>query len=207
MRSGKILNFGALCSLLLMAVLWFSISLLQPLYAEELTVSIEQPRLDASPYHRPYMAVWLENSSRKGVVTLALWREQSDWLKDLRQWWRKLGRSGYSQGHYRIEELDSAISDGIEADGNTLNHLDGITGATRKPGVYSLSFDTKDLIANANANASAKKGEYYLNVEASREEGGRDFIRQKIQLGSGQSLTYEKSGQGELSAIKITITP
>lgn len=202
MNSRRILNMGTLCSLLLMGVLWVSLSLLVSAQAEELTITINQPELDANPYHRPYVAVWLETSKRQGVVTLALWREQSDWLKDLRQWWRKLGRAGYSNGVYRVEKYDSTakISQSIDS-GYQSTELDGSTGATRKPGVYTLNFDTEEISSELPA------GEYYLNVESSREEGGRDFIRQKIQLGSGEPQQYDDSGSFEMGTVKILITP
>lgn len=198
----RVFNVGTLCSLLLMGVLWVSLSVFVSAQAEELTVTIEQPALDISPYHRPYVALWLETSKRKGVVTLALWREQSDWLKDLRQWWRKLGRKGYTDGIYRMEKYDSRDSEITAIDASYRStELDGSTGATRKPGVYTLVFNTDTIAQELPA------GEYYLNVEASREEGGRDFIRQKIQLGSGEHQQYESRGSFEMGTVKILITP
>lgn len=202
MTGKRVLNMGTLCSLLLMGVLWMALSLLVSAQAEELKVTIEQPALDVNPYHRPYVAIWLETSNRKGVVTLALWREQSDWLKDLRQWWRKLGRAGYSNGVYRVEKYDSKdkVSQSLDSDYRT-TELDGSTGATRKPGVYTLTFDTENIAEELPA------GEYYLNVESSREEGGRDFIRQKIKLGTDEPQQYEGRGSFEMGAVKILITP
>lgn len=119
-------------------------------------ITVELPKLDVDPYHKPYVAVWLETPNRKGVTTIAVWHGKDTWLKDMRQWWRKLGRAGKET-------------------------LDGISGASRKPGVYTIQWDGKDSAGNAVPN-----GEYLLNVEASREEGGRSYSRQKIQLGSEQ---------------------
>src|SRR5690606_33055924 len=59
--------------------------------ADELDIQIEIPAIDASPYHRPYVAIWLETTEREGVETIAVWHEQEEWLRDMRQWWRKLG--------------------------------------------------------------------------------------------------------------------
>jgi hypothetical protein len=68
--------------------------------AADLTVSVEIPRLAVAAYHRPYVAVWIERpDTTTAVRTLAVWYEVSnagegrDWLKDMRTWWRRAGRS------------------------------------------------------------------------------------------------------------------
>lgn len=138
------------------------------------TLEIEVPRLDVSPYHRPYVAVWLETPDRQGVHTLEIWYEQDTWLKDLRQWWRKLGRA------------DSA-------------RYDGVTGATRKPGRYRLTWDGRDAEGRV-----VPAGDYVLLIEAAREEGGRDLLRQAVTLGD-QAQHFQLKGQGELGSVDIHI--
>ncbi|MBW8304314.1 MAG: DUF2271 domain-containing protein [Brevundimonas sp.] len=70
-----------------------------PALAADLSVSVEIPRLSVAAYHRPYVAVWIERPDNTAVRTLAVWYEVSnvaegkDWLKDLRTWWRRDGRS------------------------------------------------------------------------------------------------------------------
>lgn len=147
----------------------------QAVAAQPVTVDIEIPALKAQPYHRPFVAVWVESDKRKGVKSLAVWYDQDDWLKDLRQWWRKLGRKG--QVSY-----------------------DSATGATRKPGSYTLSWDGTDA-----SGKPLPAGKYLICVEAAREEGGRDFIRQAIQLGNSQSQSFELKGKKELGLVKITV--
>ena len=66
--------------------------------AAELTVSITVPRLDVSEYHRPYVAVWIERPDRSVAANLAVWyevnnQEGTKWLADLKQWWRRSGRT------------------------------------------------------------------------------------------------------------------
>src|SRR5690606_16025843 len=68
--------------------------------AAELNVTVEVPRLEVAEYHRPYVAVWLEQGRREVVANLAVWYdvempngEGKEWLKDMRQWWRRTGRS------------------------------------------------------------------------------------------------------------------
>ncbi|KXU34679.1 hypothetical protein AXK11_08095 [Cephaloticoccus primus] len=64
--------------------------------ASELTATIELPRLDVAEYHRPYVAVWLEGPDKAHHdvnVWYALRGRGETWLKDIRQWWRKSGRT------------------------------------------------------------------------------------------------------------------
>ena len=74
-------------------------SVATPVLAADLNVSIEIPRLSVAAYHRPYVAVWIERPDNTAVRTLAVWYEVSntaegkDWLKDMRTWWRRGGRS------------------------------------------------------------------------------------------------------------------
>ena len=72
-----------------------------PALAADLTVSVEIPRLSGAAYHRPYVAVWIERPDNSAVRTLAVWYQQTandegdgtDWLKDMRTWWRRGGRA------------------------------------------------------------------------------------------------------------------
>jgi len=88
--------------------------------AAKVDINFELPRLATANYHKPYVAIWMEGDSSK--ETLLLWHlkraEKDKWLKDIRRWWRKLGRYGKTP--------------------------DGVTGATRGPGSYSESFEIKD---------------------------------------------------------------
>src|SRR5690606_41623229 len=90
-------------------------------FGGELVVSLEIPRLDVAEYHRPYTALWIEGPDKK-ITNLAVWYDVEmkddkgeDWLKDMRQWWRRSGR-----------ELDMRI--------------DGVSGATRGRGTHGLRF-------------------------------------------------------------------
>ena len=69
--------------------------------AADLNVTVDIPRINSGSYHRPYVAVWIEKPDQSTEQTLAVWYQQTrnnegdgkDWLKDLRTWWRKGGRS------------------------------------------------------------------------------------------------------------------
>ncbi|GGZ96879.1 hypothetical protein GCM10008090_01400 [Arenicella chitinivorans] len=141
--------------------------------AESISLSVTVPELEVDPYHRPYVAVWLETPQRKGVEVISVWYEQDEWLKDLRQWWRKLGRADATA-------------------------YQGVTGATRKPGTYTYEWQVPEGIT---------AGDYVLCFEASREAGGRDFLRQTVYLGAGTPQAYQLTGNYEFGEIAISIQP
>lgn len=155
-----------------------------PILAAELQLSVEIPRLQVAEYHRPYVAIWLEQPDQKHVANLALWYEQKHkdkegekWLKDLRQWWRRSGRS-----------LEMPV--------------DGVSGATRAVGKQSLSFN--------NADAPLKQlapGEYRLVVEAAREVGGRELLRLPFTWPPQQAVSHSAQGNNELGQIDLQLTP
>jgi|SRR5690606_30742198 len=123
--------------------------------AADLTVNVEIPRINAAEYHRPYVAVWVEGADQKAVADLAVWYQQSEgkeghgtkWLPDLRQWWRKSGR--------------------------TLKlPVDGVTGPTKPVGKHVLDIDDRHP-----SLAKLPAGRYTLVVEAAREVGGRELLK------------------------------
>lgn len=126
-----------------------------PVYAQSnLSVSLTLPEITTGQYHRPYTAVWIENNKGKHVKTLALWSEPKGqkWLKDIRRWWRKIGRT------------DS-------------NWVDGISSATRPAGTYKLNWDltTED-------QHQLSHGDYKVFIEVVREHGGRNLLKHSFSL-------------------------
>ncbi|MEX1040395.1 MAG: DUF2271 domain-containing protein [Pirellulaceae bacterium] len=153
--------------------------------AAELELMVEIPQLNVSEYHRPYIAAWIHDGDQKVVANLAVWYQIKDkgsdvgtkWLPDLRQWWRRTGRS------------------------LTLP-VDGVTGATRPPGQHTVSFsdDQPQL-------AQLKPGEYILMVEASREVGGRELLKIPFAWPGDQSQLHEVQGSEELGKVVLSIKP
>ncbi|MFQ3194816.1 MAG: hypothetical protein ACI9N3_001645 [Colwellia sp.] len=126
-------------------------------------------------YHPPYVASWIENSQGKSVRTLLLWREKAKWLKDIRRWWRKVGKK--------------------DAD-----FVDGITSATRITGKYPLSF-----LAQNDEKKSLKKGKYTLFIEVVRENGGRAIIRQPFSLnGEKTTFTLAATNETDEIKFSVT---
>ncbi|SON49751.1 DUF2271 domain-containing protein [Vibrio tapetis] len=132
----------------------------------QLDVEFSLPTIETSMYARPYVAVWIEDSKRQPVRTLELWVGKDEWLKDLRSWWRKVGR------------YDKAL-------------VDGVTSATRPAGDYRFVWDGTDEKGNR-----VEEGNYTFYAEVVREHGGRNLLRQKIQLGQkGFSKTIEPTAE------------
>lgn len=133
-----------------------------PAYAGQLDISLEVPRIDAAEYHRPYIAVWVEGADRNAAANLAVWYQQTEgreghgtkWLPDLRQWWRKSGRT------LKVP-------------------VDGVTGPTRPAGSHALRFDD----AHPEL-AELPAGRYTLVVEAVREVGGRELLKIPFEWGN-----------------------
>ncbi|MFY8299713.1 DUF2271 domain-containing protein [Pseudoalteromonas sp. SS15] len=155
-----------------------------PSFASELKVSVELPRLDVAEYHKPYVAVWIENDSNKVVSNLAVWydldmrnNEGEKWLKDMRQWWRRTGRN-----------LDLPV--------------DGMSGATRGPGTHQMRFSLEQAQLQ-----SLPAGNYRLRVEAAREVGGRELINLPFTWPQTKATTFKQAGNSELGAISFTINP
>ena len=138
------------------------------------TVTVTIPRLNVAEYHRPYVAVWLDPVGGGAPRTLALWYDVkkagnepgTKWLSELRAWWRKGGRG-------------------------LAMPADGISGATRAPGRYSIPLP-----------ATLKPGNYVLNVEAARETGGRELV--SIPLVVPVRAAAQRAGKTELGAIALS---
>ncbi len=152
--------------------------------AADLNVSIEVPRLNVAEYHRPYVAVWIERPDRSVAAHLDVWydvnlkdHEGAKWLKDVRSWWRRIGR-------------DLQLP------------ADGISGATRAPGSHELTFSDKQP-----AIAKLAAGEYRLMVEAAREVGGRELIEIPFSWPARGAQRLEAQGKHELGAVTVEVKP
>ena len=156
-----------------------------PALAASLTVGVEIPRLQVAEYHRPYVAVWIERADNSVASTLAVWydlkmqnREGEKWLKDLRQWWRRSGRS-----------LQMPV--------------DGVSAATRAVGTHSLRFNSQDAAFKA-----LPAGEYRVVVEAAREVGGHEAVRVPFTwgpMGGKPGKPATAKGSSELGAVTVSV--
>ncbi len=157
-----------------------------PAYTAELQISVEIPQLKVAEYHRPYVAVWIEGADQKVAANLSVWYQQranseghgTKWLPDLRQWWRKSGRS------LKVP-------------------VDGVTGPTKPAGKHLLAFNDRQPQL-----AGLAPGEYTLVVEAAREVGGRELLKIPFRWAAKPAAqTGTAQGSSELGAIALTVKP
>lgn len=149
--------------------------------AADLNVTVEIPRMTVAEYHKPYVAIWIENADASAAGTLAVWYDAGNredkgakWLKDMRQWWRKAGR-----------EMSFPA--------------DGVSGATRAPGPQKLVF-----AGSKGALKALKPGQYNLVVEAAREVGGHEAVRVPFTWGKPGKPASAK-GATELGAVTVAV--
>lgn len=156
-----------------------------PAYAATLDINVEIPKLNVAEYHRPYVAIWLEGSDQKVASNLAVWYQYKDtaeghgtkWLPDLRQWWRKSGRS-----------LEVPV--------------DGVTGPTRPAGQHALSFsDAQPQLRNL------APGQYTLVVEAVREVGGRELVKIPFSWPATTVQSGKAQGSSEIGTVALHVKP
>ena len=131
------------------------------------SVSLTLPEIKTGQYHRPYTAVWIENNKGKHVKTLALWTEPKGqkWLKDIRRWWRKIGRT---------DEI----------------WVDGISSATRPAGTYELSWDL-----TTENKTPLQESEYKIFIEVVREHGGRNLLKHSFSLDKNFKTTLKPTAE------------
>jgi FAD:protein FMN transferase len=142
----------------------------------ELTVSLELSHIEGMRVHRPYVAVWIEDKDRFPVRTLALWTQKPRWLPELRAWYHA------NQVRAAAEHNDITAS---------------VSSATRSPGKYTLKWDGKD-----NAGKPVKPGTYTVVIEASREHGTYQILRQDMEFtGTPKQITLK--GGTEISAASL----
>jgi hypothetical protein len=151
-------------------------------HAGGIELTVEIPKLNVAEYHRPYVAIWIEDASGAVAANLSVWyavhlkdEEGEKWLKDIRQWWRRSGRS---------LELPA----------------DGLSSPTRPPGANRVEFKS-----DAGPLAKLAPGDYKLVVEASREVGGKEMVEIPFKWAPGSEATASAKGKEELGAVTLKL--
>ena len=142
----------------------------------ELAIQFTLARIGDARYRRPYVAVWIEDKDKFPVRTLAVWTEKPRWLPDLKAW-------------YRGDRL-RALAEGSEI-------IASVSSATRPPGKYSLKWDLKD-----GAGKPVKPGRYAICIEAAREHGTYQIIRQEMDF-SGAARQVTLPGSVEIESASL----
>jgi hypothetical protein len=129
----------------------------------------------------PYVAVWIEDASGALVRTIGLWikADKTKYVNELKRW--------YTVDRARI------------AKGGT-DTMASISSATKVAGAYSVVWDAKD-----DKGALVAPGAYFVCIEAAREHGPYELIREQLTLGTAP-LTKTLADSGELTGASAAFT-
>ncbi|MBL8178609.1 MAG: DUF2271 domain-containing protein [Bryobacterales bacterium] len=142
----------------------------------ELLVQFELARISDQRYRRPFVAVWVEDKDRFPVRTIALWYDKPRWLPDLRAWSRADRMRSMAEG----TDITTSVS-----------------SATRSPGKYSVKWDGKD-----HQGKYVKAGVYTVFVEAAREHGTYQILRQEMEF-TGKPRQVELTANVEIASASL----
>jgi hypothetical protein len=123
-------------------------------------------------FRRPFVAIWIEDEDRNPVRNIALWYNKPRWLNELKVW--------YSNSRQQ-EGFDPA----------------SIASATRSPGAYTLKWDGKD-----DKGQFVKAGKYTVVIEAAREHGTYQLIRQEMNF-NNKAKQETLPGNVEIAAASL----
>jgi thiamine biosynthesis lipoprotein ApbE len=140
----------------------------------EMTIELELARFEGR-FRRPFVAVWIEDGKKESVRTLALWYNKPRWLPDLKRW--------YSKNRENLYNAESSVS--------------SISSATRSPGRYTLKWD-----GLSDDDRPVSNGKYTLYIEAAREHGTYQMLRQDFDW-NGKAKHITLQGGVEITAASI----
>ena len=142
----------------------------------ELAVDFQIAQPGGGRYHRPYVAIWVEDSSGKAVRTLSLWVNNSGrgprYIRELRRW---------------ISSESAGAS----------NLISTVSSATRLPGKYSVTWNGRD-----DAGRPVEQGKYRLLIEAAREHGSYQLIQQDLTL-TTTPKAIDLEGNEEIAGARV----
>lgn len=144
--------------------------------SDELIINLELGQPDAERYRRPYVAVWIEDKDRFPIRTIALWYQKPRWLPELTAWSHDDTLRKMAEGN----EITSSVS-----------------SATRPPGRYTLKWDGKD-----NTGKLVNAGVYTVCIEAAREHGTHQIIRQELDF-NGTAKQIQLPGNTEIGGASL----
>ncbi|MES2178272.1 MAG: DUF2271 domain-containing protein [Gemmatimonadota bacterium] len=146
----------------------------------ELAVDLEIATPGGGRYHRPYVAVWVEDATGKPVRTLSLWVNTSGkgprYIRELRKWF--------------------AVDRDVEA-ANGPDLVATVSSATRLPGRYSVSWNGRD-----DRGGVVEQGSYRVVIEAAREHGTYQVMKQDMAL-VAKPVAADIAGNEEIARARV----
>jgi hypothetical protein len=146
----------------------------------ELAVDLEIAAPQGGRYHRPYVAVWVEDADGKPVRTLSAWLNTEGrgprYIRELRRWF-------------------SAEREQEQAGGPDL--VSTVSSATRNPGQYSVTWNGRDDRGNV-----VEQGTYRLFIEAAREHGTYQLMQQDLTL-TTKPVAADLPGNEEIGRARV----
>jgi hypothetical protein len=150
----------------------------------EMAVSFSYIPTDGGRVLNPYLAVWLEDAAGVPVrtlnVTMQSGRKGEKYVRDLRRW--------FTNDQARISAGGSDI-------------LEAVTSPTRLPGATDLVWDGRN-----DAGEFVATGSYYLCIEAARERGPYDLIREELAF-TGEPFEQQLADSGDLQQVTVSVRP
>jgi len=144
--------------------------------AFELSITLAVSQIEGGRARRPYVAVWIEDKDKFPVRTIALWFNKDRWLPELRSWMH--------------DDRVRSLAEGTDITGT-------VASATRPAGKYTLKWDGKD-----NAGKLVKPGKYTVIIEASREHGTYQVMKQEMDF-SGTPKQVSLTGNTEIESATL----
>lgn len=146
----------------------------------ELAVDLEIATQEGFRYHRPYVAIWVENAAGQSVRTLSLWVNTTGrgprYIHELRRWFNGPRTPAGGSG----EDLTATVS-----------------SATRLPGQYSLVWNGRD-----DRGRPVEQGSYRLIIEAAREHGSYQLMQQDLVL-TTRPVAADLAGNEEIRRARV----
>jgi hypothetical protein len=146
----------------------------------ELAVDLEIAPQQGYRYHRPYVAVWVEDANGRPVRTLSAWVNTSGrgprYIRELRRW-------------FTMER------DQEDAGGPDL--IATVSSATRLPGQYTVTWNGRDDRGNV-----VEQGAYRVIIEAAREHGSYQLMQQELTL-AAKPVAADLAGNEEIGRARV----
>jgi hypothetical protein len=146
----------------------------------ELLVNYEINAASGGRYHRPYVAIWVEDKDGNPIRTISLLMQSGGkgmkYIRDLKRWSR---------------------SDQQRRTTDNTDVIPTVSSATRNPGTYSATWDGLD-----NAKVQAKPGTYTIYIEAAREHGTYQLMKKEVTVGAA-TFNEKLEGNEEIKAASL----